>query len=186
MYPDAVTLSAGATVQDVLPWIDTDSSGCSVKDSFASLDLTASGFEVLFDASWIHRPPDRPPAASPWTPVRTPDALVAWETAWSGDEPAGLFRPELLADEAVLVAGAYEDGRIVGGAVLNGSASVVGVSNLFAADDDLDRAWGSALSSAAEYFPGLPVVGYEHGDALAAAVRNGFRDVGALRVWLRP
>jgi hypothetical protein len=36
--------------------------GCSIKDSFASLDLTARGFRVLFDAQWIVR---RGPAIPP-------------------------------------------------------------------------------------------------------------------------
>ncbi|WP_345409993.1 hypothetical protein [Nonomuraea salmonea] len=56
-YPDAVTLSPLATATDVLPHIDAGS-GASVKDSFATLDLP--GFEVLFEAHWIHRPAPRP------------------------------------------------------------------------------------------------------------------------------
>lgn len=36
--------------------IDTAAAGASVKDSFAGLDLTEAGFEVLFEARWIHRP----------------------------------------------------------------------------------------------------------------------------------
>jgi hypothetical protein len=33
-------------------------------------------------------------------------------------------------------------------------------------------------------FPSLPVVGYEQGDNLVAAIRHGFAPVGKLRIWL--
>ena len=49
-YPDAVTLTPDATADDILPFVD-GSAGCSVKDSFATLDLP--GFSVLFEATWI-------------------------------------------------------------------------------------------------------------------------------------
>jgi TDG/mug DNA glycosylase family protein len=51
-YPDAVTLHPAAAADDVLPFID-NGPGASVKDSFATLDLSPHGFEVLFDATWI-------------------------------------------------------------------------------------------------------------------------------------
>jgi len=38
---------------------------------------------------------------------------------------------------------------------------------------------------APEIFPGLPLVGYEHGVELAAAHHAGFKTVGSLRVWRR-
>jgi hypothetical protein len=191
IYPDAVTVDQAASSDDVLPWIDTVSPGCSVKDSFGCLDLRPAGFRVLLEASWICRPVDRqlptPPPHTRWVSFRRPDALLSWEAAWSnGDEPAGLFRPELLADRAVLVVGGYAGGQLVAGAVLNRSPSVVGVSNLFAVDGDLDGAWSGVLAIAAKHFPGLPAVGYEYDAELDAAVRNGFDPVGALRVWYRP
>ena len=196
LYPDAVTVDPAATAADVLPWIDTAPAGCSVKDSFAGLDLAPAGFAVLTEASWIFRPAGRrapePPARVRWLPVRTPAALADWESSWAGgDEPAGLFRPGLLADPAVLVVGGYADGTVIAGAALNaspardGAPGVVGVSNLFAADDDLDGAWAGALAAAARHFPGLPAVGYEHGTDLDAARRSGFTPVGDLRIWLR-
>ena len=36
---------------------------------------------------------------------------------------------------------------------------------------------------AGEIFPGLPLVGYEHGNDLAAAKLAGFETVDPLRVW---
>ena len=42
-----------------------------------------------------------------------------------------------------------------------------------------------AVAAVSARFPGLPLVGYEHGDSLAAARRAGFSPIGPLRVWLR-
>lgn len=46
LYPDAVTLDAGLTPDEVLSRLD-GSPGCSVKDSFATLDLASDGAGVL-------------------------------------------------------------------------------------------------------------------------------------------
>ncbi|MER6995133.1 hypothetical protein [Streptomyces sp. NPDC000410] len=191
LYPDAVTLTQGATAGEVLGEIDRDAPGCSVKDSFGQLDLSADGFDVLFEARWLHRPAVLIAPVSPddvtWRPVRTARSLAAWATAWrDGDDSlAGLFRPELLADRATTVlAGTAKDGRTVAGAVVTRSESVVGVSNLFGSDGDLDSAWAGCLATVAHLWPGMPVVGYEHGDSLAAATRQGCVPGGVLRVWL--
>ncbi|WP_406113749.1 hypothetical protein [Streptomyces sp. NBC_01014] len=188
-YPDAVTLTPGAPVREVLTAVDTATPGCTVKDSFADLDLTGDGFEVLFDAQWIHRPAGAPVPAAPegvrWARIRTEEELADWERAWDGGV-SDLFRPELLADQGTSVLGGYAGDRLVAGAVATRSGSVVGVSNLFAADGtDPDAAWAGCLGALAELFPAAPVVGYEHGDDLTSALRNGFDAVGPLRIWLR-
>ncbi|WP_370416721.1 hypothetical protein [Streptomyces fradiae] len=185
-YPDAVTLTEDATAADLLPGIDRTAPGASVKDSHARLDLTAEGFRLLFEAQWIHRPaPVSPLPAEGWRPVRTADDLAAWALAWSGGDAdeAALFRPALLADPTTtIVAGHAADGRILGGAVLTESAGVTGISNLFTTDGvPASYAWTGALAHAA---PGLPVVGYESGEDLDAALAAGFGTLGPLRVWL--
>lgn len=184
LYPDAVTLAPDASPREIVGRIDA-SPGASVKDSFATLDLTDEGFEVLFGAEWIHRA--APEAADPgWEQVRTEGELARWEDAWAGGEGDGLFPAALLADEDQLFLAARDaDGEIVAGAIATRGESVAGISNLFAADGDLDTAWAGCLASLARHWPGLPVVGYESGDDLAAAVRAGFTPVGGLRIWLR-
>ncbi|MFB9390945.1 hypothetical protein ACFPM3_01255 [Streptomyces coeruleoprunus] len=181
-YPDAVSLAPDAGPDDVLTGVDT-TPGCSVKDSFATLDLTDHGFTVLFDAQWIHRPAGLPVSRpTPWQPVRTPAALADWEAAWSDGEPMDLFRPGLLDTPGTYVlAGHDADGAVTGGAVVTHAAGAVGVSNLFGPPDE---AWPAVLAFAAERWPGTPVVGYEHGDDLAAALRHGFAPAGPLRIWL--
>ena len=110
--------------------------------------------------------------------------LGAWALAWdNGDGNADLFRPELLDDPATFVlAGQSTDGRVVAGAVAGCSDQVVGISNVFALDGP-DAAWLVVLDAVNRLFPTLPVVGYEQGDDLAAAVRHGFEPVGPLRIW---
>ena len=53
-----------------------DGPGCSVKDSFAVLDLKSSGFHVLFEATWIRRPAAAqagPAATLDWRGVQNAD-----------------------------------------------------------------------------------------------------------------
>ena len=58
---------------------------------------------------------------------------------------------------------------------------MVGISNVFGDES----AWAGCLAFAATHFPGMPFVGYERGDDLAAARRHGFEPAGPLRVWIR-
>jgi hypothetical protein len=114
-----------------------------------------------------------------------PDALIAWETAWSESGiPVGLFAPGLLADDSVAMLGKYADDRIVAGVVLNLANGVVGLSNAFASTGAGDALWSECLDAVEAYFPSLPTVGYESGRALAAAHRQGFTSAGPLRVWI--
>ncbi|MFD9406869.1 hypothetical protein ACFWBN_07565 [Streptomyces sp. NPDC059989] len=186
LYPDAVTLTPDASAAALLAGIDAGSpGGRSVKDSFAVLDLAGDGFEVLFEAQWIHHPaPKAAPSGLEWSEVSTAGELAEWEAAWDGEESTGLFHPALPGSDIVFLAG-RAGGRIVAGAAANRTGPVVGVSNLFAHDDaDVDAAWAGVLSGIAARWPGLPIVGYEHGDDLDAALRNGFTAIGPLRVWL--
>jgi hypothetical protein len=186
-YPDAVTLAPGADAAALVDAIDTAAPGASIKDSFADCDLTGSGFGVLFDAQWIWRPAGPPAAGSDldWEVVRDPARLQEWASAWDGgDGNADLFGPALLEDAATFVlAGRSADGRVAAGAVASRSDQVVGVSNVFALEDEAD-AWPGVLAALHELFPSVPVVGYEHGEDLAAAARHGFEPLGPLRVWM--
>jgi hypothetical protein len=188
-YPDAVTLDPSATTADVLTGIDSKSPGCSVKDSFGTLDLTSAGFEQLFTAQWIQRPaglPTSTPSDLRAERIVTAAELAAWQTAWQADEvPVDVFRPSLLDNPAVLVLAMRSGNLTRGGAVLNHDAGMVGLSNLFAVDPiDLGAVWSAALAAAAAHYPGLVVVGYEESADLDAALVAGFTILGPLRIWL--
>lgn len=186
-YPDAVTLVPSVDVEALLAGVDARV-GCSVKDSFADLDLAAHGFTRLFDARWVRRPGDAPAPASDRRTWQVVDAtlLPAWEDAWSTPEPgAQRFRPALLAEPGVRLVAAVDAGEVVAGAVLHRAGDVVGVSNLFDRDDDPERAWTGTVRAAADLFPGLPLCGYEQEDTLPAARAVDFTVLGPLTVWLR-
>ncbi|TDE60363.1 hypothetical protein E1295_00530 [Nonomuraea mesophila] len=179
-YPDAVTLSPDTTAADVLSGIDAGP-GASVKDSYAALDLP--GFDVLFEAQWIHRPaPGRADTAIAWEVVGDAATLGEWERAAFGGEVTGLFPPALLKEE-VRILGARAGGEIVCGSVLTPGDGVAGVSNVFASGCDSGTAWAGTLAMAAELLPGRPLVGYE--SDLEVPLGHGFTSIGPLRVWLR-
>ena len=190
-YPDAVTLRRGVDGEALLARIDR-SSGCSVKDSFADLDLAASGFDVLFDASWIRFPAaSAGPASGPgredrWRVVRDAAALRDWETAWlDGEIGPRNFRSALLdRDDVAILAIPAHDGALTT-AVLNVAAGVVGLSNVVTGEREAAATLSVALDAASQLFPGLDVVGYEQGPMLDAAQQVGFEVTGPLRVWMR-
>src|SRR5215467_13833770 len=140
--------------------------GCGVKDSFCALDLAALGFQPLFDATWL------------W---RAPSELAQWETAWSGSpannpssEHPRLFLPALLADPELVFIVAYRHQDVVAGAIAHHTDGVVGLSNVFVPPDAPVAGWAGCVAMAQECFPGVAMVGYEHGPALALAQEIGF------------
>jgi hypothetical protein len=184
LYPDVVTLRPGLDAEQALAGVDRGP-GCSVKDSFADLQLEDVGFRELFVAEWILR---RDPLADPgsgWCSIATEDALAKWEAAWDdepGDEP--FFPSSLLGEPGVVFLAQYDDDAISAGALANRSGNVVGLSNVFASSLDLAKAYVGASAMVAGIWPGLPIVGYDHGDPLAAARAAGFESIGLLRVWI--
>ncbi|SDP59060.1 hypothetical protein SAMN05660199_04315 [Klenkia soli] len=173
-FPDLVTLRPLVSATDVAAAL-RDRPVCSVKDSWADVDLTSSGFRMLLEATWIGRAAAGEPAAAPtgWGTVTTPAELGAWSVA------AGL--PEslpvaLLDAPEVAVLARRRAGRLVAGATANRWRGAVGLTNV-AGDDP----WADLLAMHA----GADVTGYEHGDELVAACAAGMVPLGPLRIWVR-
>lgn len=188
-YPDAVALDRSLSGERILSYVDS-STGCSIKDSFAVMDLSPTGFRVLFEAEWIVRAPQPTPGAPRkglrWELVRDPNMLRRWDAERARDSaPTGLFLPALLSHPDVVILAGYAGHQLIAGAILNRSASAVGLSNVFSSTDDLTQAYEGCLRAVANHFPGLPIVGYESGKALVAARTQGFRSIGRLVVWLK-
>ena len=187
-YPDAVTLRPGVPEEAVLAAVDV-SAGCSVKDSFADLDLAPAGFRVLFEAHWVYRPPrpGRPPARPggpdglDWREVTTSEQMQAWIAAHGG---GGNLRPTLLDHPLVTFLGAFEGDAVIAGAVTHRSPTVLGVSNVFGVGLEPAQVWPGAVAAVAARHPGEPLVGYEQGESLEAARAAGFAAAGPLRVWV--
>lgn len=199
-YPDAITLAGPTAVPQQIAalaaLLETRRGvGVAVKDSFSSLDLVPLGFEVLIEAQWLHLPPPPTPTYPLGPGVNSTDIcdaedLAAWEQAWRGngavdqaEKPA--FPPSLLSNPEILFIAITQDGRTVGGGILNGGSGVVGISNVFVRDIEPGVVWRTLAARCFAAFPGLALVGYERGPALEVAIESGFRTIGPLRVWLR-
>lgn len=192
-YPDAVTLSHEVDEVELLARIDA-SDGASVKDSWSALDLTADDFARLVVGQWLwhdgskHETPQPTPLA--WRPVTSPEGMARWTAAWA-DEPdaASILHPRLLAEPGVHVLAASDTGEpeapIVAGCIVNVTDGVAGLGNLFARSGRAGSAWGGAVTAAREVVGGIPIVGWETGSSIDAAVAAGAETIGPLTVWVR-
>ena len=196
-YPNIVTRSAVALAEQLRAVQDLIEEGLlpgfAAKDSFATLDLKPLGLDLLFEASWIWRDSAQPqPAVAArdlrWAIVQTAAELADWEDAWAGDPEAEMpqprvFLPALLADPTLRFIGASRGKQIVAGGIANRTGAVVGISNVFVRAGDVTSSWASCIAMAMAAFPGLPLVGYERGEAFILAQQLGFKAIGPLRVW---
>jgi hypothetical protein len=181
-YPDVVTIRPDISASDVMTHLPAAE---SVKDSFACLDLDAEGFRILFDARWIvHRSPRSAATALVWTAVEGAGELDDWTTAAALD---GIIRADLLAEPSIRIfAGRRsDDAPIDAGAIANLTGEVVGLSNVFGADQHAHAVWRELQGVVASEFPGHAIVGYEREDDLASAIASGFTPLDPLRVWHR-
>jgi hypothetical protein len=179
-YPEAITPQENLSPEQVVD--ELPAGACSVKDSFADLDIASQGFELLFEARWIYRAPTaRTAPQAGWTTVSTERDFVRWRGAcgWADVLPAALLR-----DESVRFLQRKRAQAVSAGAVLNRSDSVVGLTNL-STGDPLDQVWGDVAVLCGQHFPPCPIVGYQRGRDLDAAINTGFTDLAALRVWLQ-
>lgn len=153
-----------------------------LKDGFDVLDLAPEGLQPLFAASWIWRDAAHSADTTPWTRIRTPDQLDQWQTAWNSGTPMDTPQfPDLILDRVdVAVFGRSVEGRYDAGVIANLSENCVGLSNAFGRDS-----YAAAASLCHQFGGGRPVVGYEHGDNLVAALDVGFTATGPLRIWTR-
>jgi hypothetical protein len=177
-YPNAVTLApdeaALAEQRSTLGILQKSNlpGRWSVKDSFATLDLSRRGFDLLFEAQWIRQPT--------LLMARTSSDL-AWERAT--ESPT--FAAPLFDDENFAMFSGCRDGEVVAGGTLYRAADVVGLSNVVADPEDAVAVFRDLAALAARTFPGLPLVGYESGNELRAATNAGFEAGDALRIWVR-
>jgi hypothetical protein len=194
-YPNAITLMPGGAVSqvDIISSLDVPGRW-GVKDSFATLELASRGFTELFSAQWLHlaSPPVAPASGARWEQVQDASMLAAWEAAWRGppgdtpsDPAQSVFRPALLEDASIAFLAASLQGSLVAGAIAYRAAGVVSVSNTFFAVGAPAGLRAELLSRTLATFPGLPIVGYEHGEELTTWSTLGFQTLGPLRVWLK-
>lgn len=156
-----------------------------IKDSFNELRFEDLDLVELFSASWLWA--DQLPAADTagWERIETPEKLERWEAAWKiggSQTEERQFPDPILERTDVALFGRMDGIGYDAGVIANRSNDCVGVSNAFCAPDD----YPAAAALCAEFGAGLPIVGYERGDDLAAAKEAGFVTTGKLRVAVRP
>ena len=195
-YPNAVTLLPDRVATQtacIRALVESGLPGAwAAKDSYGTLALSSIGFRIAFEAQWLYRPAqsskrDNDPSGMRWVRIDNASELARWEQTWAGDDFAKLprvFLPSLLADKSIAFIAAYQNERVLAGAIANRTGEVVGVSNLFVPQGD-DYLRAGCISAVMNTFPGLPLVGYEHGHDLEQALTLGFESLGMLRVWLR-
>ena len=165
LHPDAITLVPGVTAAEVLRALD-GRAPCSVKDSFADLDVASTGLDVLLEATWIGaRDAVVPPAG-------TTTARVS---------------PERDLGPDVVVLDVRRGGAVVGRGTGHRHDGVIGLSNVGAPlPADLGEVFAALVTGVREHLGDRPVVGYEQDDELGPALAQGFEPLGPLRVLVRP
>jgi hypothetical protein len=136
-----------------------------VKDSFNQLDLARAGFVVLLEARWIRN--------------AMPAERATSDIAWSRVARGPLESPDFAMFEG------RRGFQLVAGGMLYRAEGVVGIANVVADAADAVAVWRSLALLAAQAFPRTPLVGYESGDELGAALDAGFEAGDPLTVWVR-
>ena len=179
-YPEAITLRENVAPEQVIA--ELPAGICSVKDSFADLDLASHGFELLFEATWISRTPTASTApAGGWTTLSTESDFVRWREACG---LVDVLPTALLDEESVRFLQRKRRQSVSSGAVLNRGGSIVGLTNLFSTNAPLDEVWNDVAALCGQQFPSCPIVGYARDQDLEAAISSGFTELAVLRVWL--
>ncbi len=195
-YPDAVTLSPDVEEHDLLARVD-DSDGCSVKDSWARLDLSLEDFARLVVGEWVWLDPATPlpdlasSARRTWERVTTADEMTD-VGARLVDRPRGgrILRPSLLDEPGVHVLAARGAGRSRGTGRRRARSSTSRVRSPGSATSSRVTATSTGPGArprraAREVAGGIPLVGWEAGASVEAAVAAGCERLGPLTVWLK-
>ncbi|UMG93811.1 hypothetical protein [Nocardioides sp. TF02-7] len=178
-HSQVVTLAPTVGAGHVLAAFEGDEG--SVADSFARLDLRPQGFDVLFEARWLHRDPPAapPPLPDGWSVVRSAGVLAEWADR---HDYRGVLTEDVLDHPRLWVLSGRRSGRLVAGAVVHDTPAAVGLSNVWARErSDV----GDAVRAAQALHPGRPLTGYARGEQLARLLAEGFAEVGTHRVWVR-
>ncbi|WML49507.1 hypothetical protein RCG23_05815 [Neobacillus sp. PS3-34] len=181
-YPDIITSSRNATAQEVNDFVGNREI-FSIKDSYANLDLQPFGFKILFEAEWIYHAPVSKIEGmrQEWRVIKTDEELMKWISA-NGLE--NVIKSDILRRKDAEIFMREEKDKL-SGFIANLGSGAVGVSNVFSKDDSYERLWPDIVQIVSNRFPGLPMVGYEHGEGLKAALTSGWESAGPLRIWIK-
>jgi len=161
--------------------------GFGVKDAFNCLQLESQGMTALFSANWIYADRIQSANTNNWVQIHSLDDLLLWENAWkAGGSPSNQtqFPKPILSRNDVFIWGRRSTTGFDAGVIANVSTDCVGLSNCFG-QDAFPAAAALCAQLASSQPRKLPIVGYERGDDLDAALQSGFTTTGNLRVWVK-
>jgi hypothetical protein len=198
LYPDAVSLSVDTTADEILEVIDL-SEGCSVKDSFATLDLHTYGFSILLEGSWVGLSAAKfgdwdvdsllaqggVKSEPVWDTVAIPSDFEVWVAAWRQSNESEALHPNLLNDPTIDFILVRSSVQVLGGAVVNRSKNAVGLSNFFTRSTDALNSWRSCVAHVCAHNSDMTVVGYVTDPHLPRAQDTNFTALGPLRIWTK-
>ena len=170
--------------QELSKLAQTFDGALGLKDSFCLLELKESGFEVLFEASWIWRQPEKTSMPNGWDVVSNGQELQDWEKAWKHNgSPTDqrIFPESLLSRSDVFFLGRKEGNKFTAGCIANTSDDCIGLSNVFA-ETPSQNSFIDAANATSSIASQKPVVGYESGADLGLAMSSNFQSVGKLRI----
>jgi hypothetical protein len=197
LYSNLVTVSEDWRPDEIFESIDSrfefeNWAEWSIKDSFGILDLDRYNFTKLFEAQWFYLDagsfaPAEKIARLRFDVVDRENDLADWRIAWDRDERLGreIFNARLLNDEKIHFVAGRKGGEIVCGCLVNKSGDVLGISNFFAPDKNIDY-WSQTIEFIFSSIERRNIVGYERNDLAAKlATALKFETAGNLVVWLK-
>lgn len=178
----AKTLRRGVAAERVAQAVERFEN-CAVADSYADLDLAHHGFRPLFRASWVWRSAAKDWSGWPegWSVVTDEAALGEWN---AGNDTADVLPPAVLENRRFTFLARRDRGEMLAGAVLHRVEGVVELSNTWTAGG-VDDMTAHLVECATQLHPGLPLVGYDSGNALELLLDAGFEALGPHVVWVR-
>lgn len=155
----------------------------SIADSFGLLDLSAHGFDLLFAATWLHHPGVTAAGGPPlcWARVRDSDLMARWN---QHHDTVGVLPSDLWVHPRFTVFARRDGDDLTGGAILHDAGTVVGLSNVWSAEDALVDP-RELLHVVARTHPGRAVVDYAWGPDIESMLDAGFEPLGPHLVWIR-
>lgn len=190
IFPNADTL--GGTIAQKMSAIEQlveTRSGrvVAIKDSWAELDLSPLGFDILFEAHWLYRHPHPlpiPQSDLDIEPITTADRLHDFALACNGpDIPTEVYSPSLLNTPEITWLAGQKDRQIIAGVTAVKAEGLNGINNYFG-ESDLHKQ--HIIAAAINVFPDLPASTYTRTSSVPLFLDLGFETVGNLRIWLRP
>ena len=156
---------------------------CSVADSFGDLELDRFGFDLLFEATWVHRVPSTHTSGTlpaGWSLVDTEESLAEWSVAHDYED---VLPPRC---STTLASGSWP---AIATASWSAAASHIRATAMSASPTPGARAPRPSPTSCwqrpSALHPGQAFTDYEQGAELDALLAAGFTALGPQRVWVR-